>query len=238
MKSTTTLKLLTCALLATGLFTGANAQQTRIENVNPNKAYWTSNIDGFLLSTAIDSRNIKPANSASVSTPRFTAFFHIGANVNYDLTKHVGIFTGFSIKNIGFIEKYNNPDSTAKRRVYTFGIPLGFKFGNLKYGSFLIAGGGVDFPFNYKEKGFIDRGNKTKFNEWFSSRTPAVMPYVFIGAHLRPIMAIKLQYYPANFMNPNYTETVGNTTVKPYANYDVQLLMLTLGFDINYRPRS
>lgn len=233
MKSKTTLKILACALLSTGLSMVANGQA--IENRQVNKAYWSNGIDGYILSSAINGNG---ATDPNIGTPRFTAFFHIGTNLNYDFNKNVGIFTGFSIKNIGFIEKFNNPDSTVKRRVYTFGIPLGFKFGNLKHGSYLIAGGGVDFPFNYKEKGFIDRGDKDKFNEWFSTRTPSVMPYFFIGAHLRPVMAIKLQYYPANFMNPNFSETIGGTKVYPYKDYNVQLLMLTFGFDINYRPRS
>ncbi len=234
MKSTFTTKLLTTALLSLGICTMTQAQSTQMKSVN--KPYWSTNIDGFILSTTIGSN--APVSGNSLTTPRFTGFLHIGANINYDFSNSVGIFTGINIKNIGFIEKYNNPDSTVKRRVYTFGIPLGFKFGNLKYGSFIIAGGGVDFPFNYKEKGFVDRGDKDKFNEWFSSRTPAVMPYVFVGAVLRPMMSIKLQYYPSNFMNTNYTTTVGNTTVAPYKGYDVKLIMLTLGFDINYRPRS
>lgn len=235
MKLISTTKLLTCALLSLGIGNFAKAQSTDMKPRN--KAYWSTNIDGFILSTAIDQSIVKASNQ-SVGTPRFTGFFHIGANLNYDLSEHVGIYTGVNIKNIGFIEKYNNPDSTVKRRVYTFGVPLGIKIGSIKHGSFLIAGGGVDFPFNFKEKGFIDRGNKRKFNEWFSSRTPSVMPYVFVGAYLRPIMAIKLQYYPTNFLNENYSYTEGNAQYTPYKGYDVKLIMLTLGFDINYRPRS
>jgi hypothetical protein len=234
MKKIFTSPFLTCALLSIGISNATEAQSTQTKTVN--KPYFSTNIDGLILSTTVNSK--APVSGNSLTTPRFTGFFHIGFNLNYDFTKGVGIFTGVNIKNIGFIEKYNNPDSTVKRRVYTFGVPLGFKFGNLKYGSFLIAGGGVDFPFNYKEKGFIHRGHKEKFNEWFSSRTPAAMPYVFIGAVLRPVMSIKLQYYPSNFMNENYTTTQGSTTVTPYKGYDVKLIMLTVGFDINYRPRS
>lgn len=234
MKKVFTTQFLTCALLSLGISNMAVAQSTQMKKVN--KPYFSTNIDGFILSTTINSK--APVSNNSLTTPRFTAFFHIGFNLNYDFNNNVGIFTGVNIKNIGFIEKYNNPDSTVKRRVYTFGVPLGFKFGNLKYGSFIIAGGGVDFPFNYKEKGFIERGHKEKFNEWFSSRTPAAMPYVFVGAVLRPIMSVKLQYYPGNFMNENYTTTQGSATITPYKGYDVKLVMLTFGFDINYRPRS
>lgn len=227
-----TLKALTLSLLACSPAVAAHAQAPES---SARKPYLSTGIDGYILSTTLKQ---KAGESTNFSTPRFTGFLHLGLNINYDFSKNFGIYTGVNIKNIGFIEKYDNPDSTAKRRVYTFGIPLGLKIGNVKYGSYLIVGGGIDFPFNYKEKGFIDRGNKTKFNEWFSSRTPAAMPYVFIGAHLRPLMAVKLQYYPTNFMNPDFETTLNGATVKPYAGYDVKLIMLTFGFDINYKPKN
>lgn len=227
-----TFQALFLSLIAMSAASGSHAQTS---GTPTKKAYFSTGMDGYILSTTLKQRS---GESVNLSTPRFSAFLHLGVNVNYDFSKKFGIYTGLSVKNIGFIEKFSNPDSTVKHRVYTFGIPLGVKIGNVKYGSYLIVGGGIDFPFNYKEKGFIKRSDKTKFNEWFSSRTPAAMPYVFIGAHLRPLMAIKLQYYPSNFMNPDYTTTVAGTTVKPYAGYDVNLIMLTFGFDITYRPKN
>ncbi len=156
------------------------AQDNNTGAKKPRRAYLSTGMDGYILSTSILQKN---GGDAKLTTPRFTGFFHIGLNINFDFSNHSGFYTGINIKNIGFIEKYNNPDSTVKRRVYTFGIPLGLKFGNLKEGNYFLVGGGVDFPFNFKEKGFIKRSNKVKFNEWFSDRTPTVMPYVFIGAH-------------------------------------------------------
>ncbi|MFT4063000.1 MAG: hypothetical protein QM642_11670 [Edaphocola sp.] len=198
----------------------------------PTKApYISTGIDGCILSTAHGAK----LPGQSFGTPRVTGFFHAGANLNYDFNKHLGMYTGLNIKNIGFIEQRNNPDSTIKRRVYAFGVPLGFKVGDVKFGSYVLFGGGVDFPFNYKEKGFVNRGDKTKFNEWFGSRTPAVMPYVFVGAHLRPVVALKLQYYPANFLNGGY---IANGGGKPYTGYNVHLVMLTAGFDISYYPKK
>jgi len=217
-------------LLAAPAFSFAQKKQTPT-----GKAYFSTGIDGYLLSTTLRQ---KAGESMTFSTPRFTAFLHLGLNVNYDFNKNIGLFTGINVKNIGFIEKFDAPDSTVKRRVYTFGIPLAVKLGNVKYGKYLMLGGGIDFPFNYKEKGFVKRNDKAKFNEWFSSRTPAAMPYVFIGAHI-PLMAVKLQFYPANFMNNSYTTLDANgNKYSPYANYDVQLAMLTLGFDITYKPKE
>lgn len=219
------------SIMATCFSLYANSQT---KNASSKRAYLSTGIDGYILSTTLQQ---KDGEFIRFSVPRFTGFVHLGVNINYDFNKNIGLFTGINVKNIGFIEKYDNPDSTVKRRTYTFGIPLALKIGSLRYGSYFIAGGGIDFPFNYKEKGFIKRSNKTKFNEWFSSRTPAAMPYVFIGAHLRPLMTIKLQYYPGNFMNPNYRQNISGTITEPYRDYNVQLIMLTAGFDINYWPR-
>jgi len=197
----------------------------------PQKAYFSTGIDGYILSTTLKQRT---GESLNLSTPRFTGFVNIGVHINYDFSRHSGIYTGLGIKNIGFIEKFNNPDYTIKHRVYTIGVPLGLKLGDVRYGSYLIVGGGLDLPFNYREKAFEKRSDKQKFNEWFSDRTPAVMPYVFVGVHLRPLLAFKLQYYPANFMNRDFTVN----GIKPYQDYDVRLIMLTLGIDIPYRPKG
>lgn len=198
------------------------------------KLYISTGAEGFILSTTLQQ---KSGEAINLSTPRFTGLVNIGLNLNYDFTKRVGVYAGLDIKNIGFIEKYDNPDSTVKRRVYTFGIPVALKLGDVKYGSYLLIGGGVDFPFNYREKGFKERGNKVKFNEWFSERTPRVMPYFFVGVHLRPLLAFKLQYYPLNFMS-NYGYIDANGLHTPYDGYDVKLLMLTAGFDIPYYPKK
>jgi len=173
---------------------------------------------------------------SKMTIPRFTAFYRFGVNANYDFNKNFGLMAGVNIKNIGFIEK--NGEVTTKRRVYTAGIPLALKIGKVKQGHYFMLGGGVDFPFNFKEKSYVKRGDKDKFNEWFSDRTPAVMPYVFIGAHVHPCFAVKLQYYPSNFLNPDFSEAVGSGFFKPYADYDVKLIMLTLGFDISYYPKD
>jgi hypothetical protein len=234
MKKHVTPLLLALSLTAFSAAT-TNAQLGMGKKTPIKKAYLSTGLDGYLLSTSImESRG----NESELTTPRFTAFFHFGVNINFDFSKNVGVYTGVNVKNIGFIEKYNNPDSTVKRRTYTFGVPFGLKLGNITHGNYLILGGGVDFPFNYKEKGFIKRSDKTKFNEWFSSRTPAVLPYVFVGAHVRPGVAMKIQYYPTNFLNTNYETTINGQIVRPYQSYDVKLLMLTFGFDISYRPKD
>lgn len=212
-------------------------KQEDVLSFRPKKFFFSNSFDGSILSTAFQSNSLVSLN---VGTPRYTYFFNTGFHINYDPNRTIGFFSGIGIKNIGFIEKSKIvKDSTIKRRVYTVGVPLGIKVGNLKKKNYVFAGGGVDFPFNYREKGFVKRGNKDKFNEWFSDRTPRTMPYVFAGASFRPGIFIKFQYYPGNFMNSSYSETFTlpsgiTTVVTPYAGYNVQLMMLSIGFDIRY----
>lgn len=219
---------LTTLLLTTCIWTAATAQDETVQKTPV--AYMSTNMDGHILSSSFFSKN---GGDAQMTTPRYTMFFHFGLNLNFDLGEHVGVFTGMNIKNIGFIEKI--ADSTIKRRTYTIGIPLGLKIGNIKQNNYFMLGGGVDFPFNYREKGFVRRGDKTKFNEWFSTRTPAVLPYVFVGARVKPGLSLKLQYYPGNFLNPDFIDAAG---LQPYKGYEVNLIMATMGIEIPYRPKK
>ncbi|MEZ5018077.1 MAG: hypothetical protein R2800_13545 [Flavipsychrobacter sp.] len=211
------------------------------------KVYFGNDFDGAIISTAIQSNSL---GNPAVGTPRFTYFFHLGFNMHVDVSNSVGLYTGIGVKNIGFIEKTSRTaipfntakDSTIKRRVYTVGLPLGLKIGNLKKRNYVIVGGGVDFPINYREKGFVKRNDKDKFNEWFSDRTAKVMPYVFAGFSVDPGIIFKVQYYPTNFMNPNYVQANTNfisplVVTTPYAAYDIQLLLFSIGFDIHYRNK-
>lgn len=196
------------------------------------KVYFSINMDTYILSTSLFDR----AGEDFVTVPRFTLFPHFGTSAHYNFSRGFGIFSGLGIKNIGFIDKYNNPDSTVIRRNYTIGIPLGLKFGNMS-GTYAMIGGGIDIPFWYKEKGFVKRNDKVKMNEAFSQRSATVLPYVFVGARFHPGVYVKAVYYPTNFMNPDFKETVNGITVQPYKDFNVNLMMLSVGFDLPYRPK-
>lgn len=216
-------KLLTLLGLTATLSSAALAQTD--QNTKPatksGNFYTSSSLDG-----AIFSLNV--ASTPGVShVLRFTYFINTGLNFNYDFNKHVGIYTGINIKNLGFIDRYKGanpslPDVsyTVKRRVYAAGLPLGLKLGNLSdKGTFFILGGGVDFPVNYKVKTFTDgRKNKTKRSEWFSDEVTPVMPYVFAGVSFRSHVSLKLQYYPQNFMKDDAL------------NYDTHVAMASVSF--------
>ncbi|SEW06750.1 hypothetical protein SAMN05428988_1737 [Chitinophaga sp. YR573] len=190
------------------------------------RSYMTWGGDGALLSFG----NIKYAGESVHNIPRFTLFFNVGNNYNYDLDRHFGIFTGLNLKNIGLITKEND-SVKLKRRVYTVGIPLGIKIGDLRGGTFFFAGGSYDLAFNYKEKQFLNGDKRHKFNEWFSNRTPLLMPSVFAGIRFSPGFGLKVQYYPNNFFNREYKQTINGVTTQPAKDVESKMFFATLSYD-------
>lgn len=194
--------------------------------------YVGNSVDGAIFSTAIFE---KPGRNQELTPVRFS-LINFGYHFNYDFDEHFGMYTGLGIKNIGFIEKIG--DSTIKRRVYTIGVPLGFKLGNLQKRHYGFVGGGVDVPWNYREKGFVNRRDKQKFNEFWSDRTERFMPYLFAGFAYGKGSTLKLQYYPGNFFDTDYEETRGGITTRPYRGYSAHLLYVTLGVDFSYKSNA
>ena len=223
-------KLLTMAGFVAATTQMAFAQDTKesAPTVTGKKFYTSSSLDGSLISLN------SASNKGFSNIPRFSYFVNTGINFNYDLSHHFGVFAGVSIKNMGFIDKSStiNPghEVTIKHRVYAAGIPAGIKIGNLgEKGTFLILGGGVDFPLNYKEKIFTDsRKHKTKRNEWFSEEVEPIMPYVFAGLSIKSKFTVKLQYYTGNFMSDDYWLNVPAGQLG--GNYDTHLAMLSFSF--------
>ncbi len=213
-----------------GLLTGTTAGiQAQHNYHNTKTTYFTTGVDFATVSTAFG--NIT-GDDANFRMPRLS-MINLGTQFHINISKNVGLYTGANIKNIGFIEKYKNPDSTVKRRVYAIGVPLGIKVGNIERGAYLFAGGGIDIPFNYREKGFVKRSDKTSFNEWFSDRTPHVMPYAMIGYTWHLGFTVKAQYYLTDFMNQGF-EIEGT---KPYDGYKVHLMLFAVGWCLPYVNR-
>jgi hypothetical protein len=195
--------------------------------------YVTHGGEGALLSFA----SMKENGEHMRNIPRFTLFFNIGSNFNKDITKNLGFFTGINLKNIGLISKPSD-SLKLKQRVYTLGVPLGIKIGDVSGGSFFFfAGGEISMAVNYKEKQFVDGEKVHKFNEWFSDRTPLLMPSLFAGFRINPGFGLKVQYYPQNFFNQDFKTTDKGNTVYPYRNLEANLVFVTLGYNfsgINY----
>jgi hypothetical protein len=164
------------------------------DSLRHKRVYTTWGGEGPLLTYG----SVKYAGEHITSIPRFTFFFNLGNNWNYNFSNQFGVFTGLNIKNIGVITQEDS--IKIKRRVYTLGVPVGFKVGDLRRGKvFFFAGGSYDLAFNYKEKKFVNGHKVDKFNEWFSDRTPILMPSVFAGIRIAVSLGFKLQYYPTVF---------------------------------------
>lgn len=212
-----------------------DTSDTKILVSTPKRFYMGNGYDFFMFSSAILS---KPGQSTKLTTLRFTGVVNLGLNFHYDPNKHLGFFTGISLKNLGLIDKWTDPitgkKTTSKNRVYTIGVPLGIKVGDMRNRNFVFAGGGIDIPFNYRIKNFTEgnRYNKEyKNSEWFSDKTARIMPYIFVGGSIDPGIIIKAQYYPSNFFNEDY---VGPSNTKPYAGYKANIFSLSLSVDIHY----
>lgn len=196
----------------------------------PRTGYITAGGNGPLLSFA----NVTANGEHVRNIPRFTIFFNVGTNYNYDFSNNFGIFTGLNIKNIGLITKPND-SVKLKQRVYTMGVPLGLKFGNMRDGFFFFLGGEYDLALNYKEKYFFEGDKKSKFNEWFSDRTPLLMPSVFAGFRFNPGFGLKVQYYLNDFYNKDFTQTVNGVKEQPYKDLKAKMMFVTLSYNFGLR---
>jgi hypothetical protein len=211
-------------LSAVLLFGFAGAQ----DNASSKKKKWytTRGGDAGLVSFSNVSKNGKMYNNV----PRFTFFLNGGTNFNYDFGDNAGFFTGINGKNIGVI--YDESDSVRwKRRVLALGVPVGFKFGNLKKHNFFYVAAQADFALNYKQKRFLNGDKVEKRNKWFGEQTPIFMPSVFAGFQTNRHLGLKAQYFLNNFFNQNYTEN----NSKPFAGMDANIFFLTLSYDFSLK---
>ncbi|MDH4057173.1 MAG: hypothetical protein OEU76_00345 [Cyclobacteriaceae bacterium] len=174
---------------------------------------------------------INGADESSVM--RFSPTFNVQNWVNIDKSDKFGFFTGFSIRNVGVIfDDPSQPGVRYKARSYNFGIPIGFKIGNLS-DKFLFAGYELELPFNYKEKVFIDESKEEKDVYWFSNRVNTFNHSVMVGVQLPYGATIKFKYYLTNFFNKDFKASDGQGgTFKPYEDVDVNIFYFSLNFNL------
>ena len=128
-----------------------------------------------------------------------------------------------------------------KRREYTIGIPLGFKVGNFDKNTFLFAGGEIEFPFNYKNKVWVDGKKVYKNSEWFSKQTQDYFLSAFVGVQMPWGMNLKFKWYFNDFMNNNYstkevykdgTGQEQTVDVSPYSAFKSQVFYFSFGMNM------
>jgi len=191
--------------------------------------------DKFYTSTGLEMlfsfADIEQDGISKSSIIRWAPVMNIQTFFNYDATAHFGLFSGIGVRNVGFI--YDENEATRKKyRTYNMGIPFGIKAGNFEK-TFVFAGYEIEFPFNYKEKTFINN-QKSKYTEWFTGRVPTVYHTVLIGVQLPKGVNIKFKYYLTGFFNQDFVQIDGTTgdPYKPYENLDVNVFFFSLGFNL------
>lgn len=165
------------------------------QEVEPTKRTYLRSAGEIIFSNGIlDIPNVSPV-------VRFSMFFHINEQYHIDLNNNVGFYTGLGLRNVGMINRLGD-SIRLKQRVYSLGIPLALKIGNIKSGKYFAIGGEAEFFFNYKQKTFLNgRQNKIdKFNEWFSNRVNLFNPSVFAEYHFKGKRYIRLKYYLNDFL--------------------------------------
>ena len=200
----------------------APAQETTYPS--PGKLYSSGSGEWILTVPVLDVNG-----SEKGAVVRFTPLFNVQWMVNYDLGKHFGLFTGFSVRNQGFI--YQVPDTSLrfKFRTYNVGVPVGFKLGRMNK-TLLYAGYEVELPFNYKEKRFENERKEDKFNVWFSDRNTSLFQSIFLGVQGPKSTTLTVRYYLTNFHNQDFSETKNGVTTKPYAGLNANIVAFSLGY--------
>jgi hypothetical protein len=194
-----------------------------------NKFYTTAGGDGGIFSYS----NASEGGRSYSNIVRFSPVFNFGTSWHYDFNKTFGMFWGWNVRNIGIITERDS--IKYKRRVYSLGIPVAFKIGNLNRNSFMYAGYEISFPFLYKEKLFINDDKKSVCETWFSDKTPRVLHSVFIGTHFPNQATIKFQYYLSNFFNQQYAEKQNGIDVRPFQTANANIFFLTFGYDFDLK---
>ncbi len=175
--------------------------------------------------------NVNNGGSTNGNVLRFAPVINLQSYLNYDVSSSFGIFTGLELRNVGFIYDVPGSEERKKFRTYNFGIPVGFKVGNLKH-LFLYAGYSLEIPFDYKEKTFLNEERTNKIHGLFSDRNSRFAHGFFVGVQLPYGTSVKFKYYLNNFFNKDFTQDVEGETVKPYANFDANVFYLSLSFHL------
>ena len=131
---------------------------------------------------------------------RFTPAVNFGIQFHKDFSGKAGFYTGLSLRNLGMINDVND-SVRVKQRVYTLGIPIALKFGDMN-GNLGAIGFENEFALNYKQKVFVN-DEKSKSNIWFSDRTPIYLPSVFAEFKNKYGNYVRFKFYLTDFLETN-----------------------------------
>lgn len=200
------------------------------------KVYTTSCFEFLFQNGQITKDGINPDQSM-----RFTVWFNYTQQGHIDFNQHLGMYTGISIKNVGFIteneiikQTAENPNTVAdpvdkiKRRIYTLGIPLAIKLGTLDKNFYVYGGGEVALALSYKEKRF-ENGVKTKKTSFLGNETNLFQPSVFAGIQLPKGLNVQYRLFLNNMLDKSY----GHGTVYDQSGFNKSVVQyISLSFNL------
>jgi len=188
------------------------------------KPYVTSGLEMLFSFAGIDDNGTSPN-----STLRWAPVINIQTMLNKDMSDRFGLFTGFAVRNVGYIyDHYLDPSNESyykkKFRSYNLGIPAGIKIGNLDK-MFLYGGYEVELAVLYKEKTF-DGGDKIdKMTGWFSDRQNLFQHGFLVGVQFPYGLNLKFKYYLSDFHNQDFVDAEG---YKPYEGLKSNVFFFSL----------
>ncbi|MDI1324320.1 MAG: hypothetical protein PSV36_16330 [Algoriphagus sp.] len=141
--------------------------------------------------------NVEATGLETANIARFTPFINFGQQLHVDFSEKSGFYTGLTVRNVGIITDLND-SVRLKQRVYTLGIPVALKAGDMA-GNLFAAGFEAEFAINYKQKVFVN-DEKSKSNIWFSDRTNIFLPSVFAEVKSKYGNYIRFKYYLTDFL--------------------------------------
>lgn len=187
------------------------------------------------------SGNLKLDSSEGDHIVRFTAFFHIQQQAHFNFSPRLGIYTGFGIRNVGFIHRFKvaEDDLKIKQRSYSAGIPLAIKTGNMKTGIYLALGAEAELMFNYKQKILFD-GDKEKKSEWFSDKVNLFNPSVFTEVRFKKGSYLRFKYYMQEFLAHKGNKFVipGTSTEAVFTTGQNNLFYVAIGTALKMREKK
>jgi hypothetical protein len=186
-------------LLLSNFAFGQKKKEKKKSNPNPDpvKAWCGMEAYEFIFSKG----EVKANGQTLDNVVRFTAFFNGQSQRHYNFSNHFGLFTGIGLHNVGLINKYDLPDGEfkMKQRMYSIGVPLAFKLGNMVNGGYIALGAEAEYMFQYKRKIWY-KGNDTKMSEWFSDKVNGFNPSLFADIRFHNGTFFRFKYYINDFL--------------------------------------
>jgi hypothetical protein len=214
-------------LLVICIVSSANAQLMQA----PLKKVYTASASELIFSFG----NVKDPKLDVSNILRFSCFLHLQQQVHFNLYKNIGIYSGLSIRNVGFINDLNDTIKL-KQRVYTLGLPLAIKLGNMSSSSYASIGVEGELAFHYKQKVFVN-DEKSRTSLWFSNRTNIFLPSAFAEIKFKQGTYVRFKYYLNDFLiGKNQKINVSGVDFKPTES---TLFYVSLGFVLpSYKKKS